>query len=294
MKPNIQAPQLPAEPAVRPSSTQVGNRPPRFIRAQTYMDSSEAVRVRPGSTIRLPVLATDEDGDTISYSTKTLPPGAQFDAENQSFSWTPQATDAGLHSVIFTASDASRSDSLLVQFFVTSKDVPPGEPQAEVDPYSSNIESFLQPGVGYGIYVPGDQDSLGVFHGVDLELNIISWIHKNDDRGPSHGRFYIKAEIMPSAKEGVSQLFIYSLGTTLTIERNPNRSWLLPHYGVEFGGLNQEDIGGAFQSTFFAGLHLWASANLFVNLSAGYMLVPEQMKELGGFHGGTSVDFSLW
>ncbi len=99
---------------------------------------------------------------------------------------------------------------------------------------------------------------------------------------------------MPSAKAGVSQLFIYSLGTTLTFERNPKRSWLLPHYGVEFGGLNQEDIGGAFQSTFFAGMHLWASANLFVNLSAGYMLVPQQMKELGGFHGGATVDFSLW
>lgn len=284
----------PTESSAEVPGTKRGNSPPRFIRAQPYVDQTEAIRVRPGTTIRFPVLATDQDGDTIRYATKALPAGALFDSVNQSFSWTPQEADVGLHSVIFTATDGSRGDSMLVQLAVVNKPETSDQPQMDTVQSSSDVESFLQPGVGYGIYVPGDQASLGVFQGVDLELNIISWIHKNDERGPSHGRFYLKAEILPSAKEDVAQLFIYSLGTTLTFERNPRRNWLLPHYGVEFGGLNQEQMGGAFQSTFFAGVHVWASANLFVNLAAGYMLVPQQMKELGGFHGGATVDFSLW
>ncbi len=125
-------PQVADSPQAIPG-TREGNHPPRFIRAHPYMDPSEAIRIRPGQRIRIPVLAVDADGDAITYGTKTLPRAAEFDAENQSFSWTPVEADAGLHSVIFTATDGLRGDSLLVQFVVVTKPPAPGESQVPIE-----------------------------------------------------------------------------------------------------------------------------------------------------------------
>lgn len=280
--------------AVEDAAQVAVNHPPRFLRALPYTDPTSAIRLLPGETIEFPVPATDPDGDAIVYGTRNLPKRAQFDPENQTFEWTPEDTDVGLHSVIFTATDGLKSDALLVQFLVRPKRPPLHERQAPSDSSASEVDFYFQPGIGYSLYVPGDQSTFGVFQGVQLELNIASWIHKNENRGPSHGRFYVKAEILPSTRPDVSQLFLYSLGTTLTFERNPKRNWLLPLFGFELGGLNQDEMGSAFQSSVFGGVHLWASPNLFVNLTAGYLLVPKQMKALAGFHGGVSVDFSLW
>jgi thermitase len=55
------------------------------------------------------VNATDPEGDPITYSAQDLPTGAIF--QNQTFTWTPTASDVGSHEVTFIASDGSLSDS---------------------------------------------------------------------------------------------------------------------------------------------------------------------------------------
>lgn len=47
-------------------------------------------QTRAGQYLGFDVTATDPDGDPLSYSASTLPPGATFDATTHTFSWTPQ------------------------------------------------------------------------------------------------------------------------------------------------------------------------------------------------------------
>ncbi len=233
------------------------------------------------------VQGDDPDGDPITYSVQNLPKGAHFDEVTGKLTWTPEAKDAGRRTMTVSASDGDLSTSTTYQVITE-------DPEAEHDRrHGSHWNSFLQPGLGYAVYQPRNRDQNALFHGIDLQLSLISWIHKTDQRGPSHGRFYVSADILKNSKRN-APLFIYSLGLTLTLERNPERSWLLPHYGVEIGGLTQEEIGGKFQSRFFGGLHLWASPNLFVNAEAGYFLVPGEMKNLSGFSAKMNSVFSLW
>lgn len=234
------------------------------------------------------IMSFDPDGDELRYSAASLPKGAFLDENTGMLNWTPGPGDVGQHTFKVTVSDGEETA-------VANYTVEVIDPETQQrDDQRKEWESFLQPGLGYAFYLPSDQDTYGAFHGIDLQLSLVSWIHRNDNRGPSHGRVYVSVDLMQSPKKSLGPLFVYSLGVTLSLERNPQRSWLIPHYGVEIGGMTQEQMGGKFQSRFFGGVHLWASRNLFVNLEAGYLLVPSDLEELGGFVAGANTEFSLW
>jgi hypothetical protein len=55
--------------------------------------------------LQFSVMATDYDGDGITYSTSSLPNGASFDASSRLFSWRPDSTQAGTYVVAFFATD---------------------------------------------------------------------------------------------------------------------------------------------------------------------------------------------
>ncbi|MFZ5469731.1 MAG: hypothetical protein ACOZIN_09865 [Myxococcota bacterium] len=52
-------------------------------------------------------------------------------------------------------------------------------------------ESRLLPGLGYSTMFPVDSETFGVLHGPSLELALVAWIHRNENRGPSHGRLCV-------------------------------------------------------------------------------------------------------
>jgi len=73
------------------------------------LDSIGNKSIDEGSLLEFQVSATDLDGDPITYSVQDLPDGATF--QNQTFTWTPTASDVGDHQLTFIASDGSLSDS---------------------------------------------------------------------------------------------------------------------------------------------------------------------------------------
>ena len=56
--------------------------------------------IGPGSTLTFTILATDADGDPLTYSAANLPAGATFDAATRTFSWTPTVAQAGTTSTV--------------------------------------------------------------------------------------------------------------------------------------------------------------------------------------------------
>jgi len=72
------------------------------------------------------ISATDPDVNTLTYSASNLPPGANFNSTNRTFSWTPATGQAGTYSnVHFEVSDGSLADSEDVTITVIEKEIPP-------------------------------------------------------------------------------------------------------------------------------------------------------------------------
>jgi hypothetical protein len=74
-----------------------------------------------GQPYSLLVQATDQDGDTLTFSVQgELPPGAAFDPAGALFQWTPTPDLAGSeHRVIFSVTDGQLKDTVDVLFIVT-------------------------------------------------------------------------------------------------------------------------------------------------------------------------------
>ncbi|SDF67003.1 PGF-pre-PGF domain-containing protein [Methanolobus vulcani] len=73
-----------------------------------------------GSSLNFTISAIDPDEDTLEYSTSVLPDGADFDEHSHAFSWTPDYDQSGSHSVTFTVSDGSLSDSETISIDVAN------------------------------------------------------------------------------------------------------------------------------------------------------------------------------
>jgi Concanavalin A-like lectin/glucanases superfamily/Putative Ig domain/Cellulase (glycosyl hydrolase family 5) len=95
------------------------NQPPvlAFIGPQT---------IPAGDTLGLILSASDANGDALTYYSATpLPSGAELDAANGAFTWTPQAKQVGSYALTFGVTDGQLSDSETVSITVTK---PIGKP----------------------------------------------------------------------------------------------------------------------------------------------------------------------
>jgi hypothetical protein len=120
-----------------PTSGQAGIYLVRFIADDGQSQASQTVIITVNSVNRPPVLAaignksvdegqslsftvsaTDADNDLVAYSVQNLPTGASF--ANRVFTWTPNYSQAGTYSVIFSASDGTASDSQTITITVNS------------------------------------------------------------------------------------------------------------------------------------------------------------------------------
>jgi C1A family cysteine protease len=75
---------------------------------------------REGTSISFSVSATDPDGDTITYSSSTLPAGAALNTSTAAFSWTPDYTQSGTYTITFYASDGKAVVGQSVTFSITN------------------------------------------------------------------------------------------------------------------------------------------------------------------------------
>lgn len=157
-----------------------------------------------------------------------------------------------------------------------------------------NWKTWFMPGLGYCVYQPKLSDSLGVFSGLTIEYLIYGQVHKNDKPGPSHVRFYGKLNILPSSKEDVNSMFLYTLGLDLSLEKNPKRDYLVPYFGLEFGGISQKQLGTTAQFTPTLGVHIVSKRNLFINIQAGYLYPFNDFEERQGWMLQAGANFALW
>ncbi len=157
-----------------------------------------------------------------------------------------------------------------------------------------NYETWFMPGISYAYYQPKAMDSLGAFSGLSVDYLIFTSENQNESHGPSHVRIYGKLNILNSDKSSVSPMFSYMLGVNMSIEKNPRRSFLIPSFGLEFGGLTNKDLGSTalFVPTF--GMYLLSKKNLYINVNGGYYYPISNLELLRGWYAQAGVNFTLW
>ena len=157
-----------------------------------------------------------------------------------------------------------------------------------------HYEAWFMPGLAYAYYQPKKMDSVGYFQGVTVEYLIYARIFKDEKPGPSQTRVYVKLNMLNSSKDNINSLFMYTFGVDLSLERNPARSFLIPYFGLEFGGISQKQLGSTVQFTPTFGVHIFSKKNLFVNLQGGYVYPVSNYEVLQGWTGQAGLNFALW
>lgn len=191
------------------------------------------------------------------------------------------------------AKDAERKDSIYYKgryYQKTDPDYKTIRPQWE----KSNFETAFMPGLSLVYFQPKDMDSAGTFKGFAVEYLLYAKIYQNNKPGPSHVRWYGRFNMLKSDKKGISDMFSYAVGLSLSIEKNPGRTLFVPYFGLEFGGLSQSTWGTTAEFTPTLGIHLISQKNLFVNLQGGYVYPITNFDLLQGWRFQCGVNFALW
>ena len=275
---------LPMFPDDQPNAQSTSNHPPQWN--NSGYGSEDERRVRVGDSVDVELGVTDADHDPITIEATGLPPGARLEAHHEnpgaaSLKWRPTKDDVGTHDVVVTASDGKSTITRTVRISV-----------------EDDWQSYFMPGLQFSYYVPKAREAYGTFMGASAEILFASWIHRNENRGPSHGRVYLDMDVLGSSKSEVKSAFDFSFGFDLSIERNPTRHYLLPFFGMKTGGFIQKDLekGGFWHVTPLLGMYLWADKNVFVSAGVGYMLPISggSFDDFRGLRGTVGANFSLW
>lgn len=276
-----------------PSPIQVAagpNRPPVW---DDDPFGNEPERLSTSGYFNRSIRAHDPDFDPVTFTLSNLPRGAdvrwvleeQRDDEGRlrssfyypEISWTPGDAQSGAFEFDVTATDGKLSIQRKVRLIVEEE-----------------WETFLMPGASYSLWAPAAEESLGMFHGPSAELLIAGWIHRTENRGPSHVRIYLSLGLLSSTRAELSKAVQTSFGFDLSFERNPTRRFLIPYFGLEAGYMFQTQIDKSAWFLPLLGLRAWGDRNLFVNLSGGYLFPTSDVDHLRGWYGRAGINASLW
>jgi hypothetical protein len=119
------------------ATTSSVNSPPVF-------DAVPAKTVNEGALLSFTVNATDPEGLPVTYTTGTLPTGANFNPTTKTFTWTPAAGQAGTYTVEFRATDGNSTTSLSVSITVVKVNQAPSLLLNPPGPYTIPIGQALQ------------------------------------------------------------------------------------------------------------------------------------------------------
>jgi hypothetical protein len=239
-------------------------------------------------------IATDPDGDEVTITVRKLPPSARFLVSKQhvSMSLRPTPSDVGEHELVADVSDGESTVTVRRRVKVLPE-------WAERD-----YRGILLPGGGTsGFLLHGDRELLV---GGALQATLVARTEngrdaflckegvRSSDCRASHFRIYAQFEVLGSTRAHAPSLFTYAAGYTSNFEWNPERRYLIPHYGAEAGGLFRAGVGHRAEVHPYLGLHLWADRTSWVNLTLGYRVVPAGLRDLSGPTAGLVALLNPW
>lgn len=156
-------------------------------------------------------------------------------------------------------------------------------------------DDYFMPGVGYKLYMPKNQDSLGMYSGISTEFVIYARARSSDSwrSGPSRVKTYGNLSIMHSDNSTAKDIFSVNFGLNLSFEAVAKRKYGIPYFGLELGGLFQRDFSSV-QFTPVAGIQLLSNKRMIWNVQAGYNYTVKYFDEFSGMQYSSTFNLLLW
>lgn len=132
--------------------------------APNFNDMVNFFSISENKTLIFNVSASDPDGSNLTYSAQNLPLGSLFD--NQTFSWTPDFTQAGNYLITFVVEDESELiDTMQVEIRVKDVRLPPEFNDAETcDVIDENIKISIKD--------PDENDEFSIDNIIEMSIEI--------------------------------------------------------------------------------------------------------------------------
>jgi hypothetical protein len=119
-----------------------------------FLNTQKNIPTFVGFTASIQLIVKDPDSEPLTISLVSVPPKSQYTESNRLLTWTPEMSDTGFKSVIFSASDGKAVvfDTFTVQVISNNQSAPPA---FIIDSYYSNNIGAGIPG-SFGISDPED------------------------------------------------------------------------------------------------------------------------------------------
>lgn len=182
---------------------------------------------------------------------------------------------AVLAAVLFTASTA-RAEC-------------PSTPSDEVcRPWSA----LLLPTAFGAMYAPSGLP--GSYYGGGLEAVLLAWSDNSSAYGPSQGRVRLDVAYLTGTAMDADAMVMYRAGAQVAFERNASRSYAIPYFAVDLGGLWSDATGRRWFVDGGVGLYLLHRRNVIVDVEITGLLPFSDPETLGGLSSRVGLSFALW
>lgn len=231
-----------------------------------------------GDRLELSFRLLGDEGSAATFVVSGLPLGARADSAPNGVDvvWSPGDADAGTHKIFLHAADGASTADRELDLFV-----------------DSSATSFMAPGARATVWVPNAIDALGAFVGGGAQITLVSWVQRGHRWWPSHGRVYALGDLIASPRAS-KPAFDVGAGFDLSLERDPARRFLIPFVGAEAGVTFCEATGTFGWAEPRAGLYLWSSRSVRVEIDAGYLLPTTAAQDVRGGRFAMGIDVAPW
>lgn len=161
---------------------------------------------------------------------------------------------------------------------------------APADPVCRPWTGMLLPTVFAGVIAP--RGDLGTWSGGGVEVVLPAWSDNSPAYGPSQGKLRFDLGLYRSSKDGLGLITSYRGGAQVSFERNASRSWLIPYFAVDLGGLWRDGHHGFVDGG--AGLYLLHRRSAILDLEVTYQLPFSDGDDLSGLRARLAASFALW
>jgi hypothetical protein len=165
-------------------------------------------------------------------------------------------------------------------------------PSTPDDPVCKPWSAVLLPTVYGGVYAPMEG---GPYAGGGVEAVLLAWSDNSAAFGPSQGRVRADVGVMRSVDEMTTgTLVMYRAGAQVAFERNAARSYGIPYFAADFGGLWSDATGQRWFVDGGLGVYLLHRRGMILDLEVTGVLPFREPDKLGGVSSRLALSFSLW
>jgi hypothetical protein len=167
-------------------------------------------------------------------------------------------------------------------------------PTTPDDPVCRPWSAMLLPTAFGVMYAPGGLD--GTYYGGGLEAVLLAWSDNSEAYGPSQGRVRMNIAYLTGtgAAMDADAMVMFRGGAQVAFERNASRTFGIPYFAADIGGLWSDATGRRWYVDGGVGVYLIHRRSVIVDLELTGVLPFRDPDTLGGLTTRLGLSFALW